>query len=200
MSNTTFDLTNASPTTIARTEVKRGERLVWADRAVRRRPGLGSWRVIIVGLAFAGFGLLWILMAWAATAAADDLWRFFPLFGVPFVMIGVAIATAPFWLGSIGSSTVYGLTDQRVFMMYGKRMRIVRSTELGKMGDLLMNEQLSGVGDITFADVLQSTSGERGYRVLGLFGIPDVKRVRDLIEREKARAAANAAPPAGTAA
>ena len=193
MSSAALDIATGSPSTIARTRVTRGERLVWAARAVRRRPNLGSLKVVAFGLLMAGFGALWSLFAWAGTADAGGLWRFFPLFGFTFVAIGLAIATAPLWLGGIGGATIYALTDQRAFMMYGRRGRIVRSTALDQMGDLLMNEQPDGVGDITFGDVLTAEVGQRRSRILGLFGVADVRRVRDLIEREKARAASAAA-------
>jgi hypothetical protein len=199
-----LDLATTSPSTIARAELKRGERLIWADRAVSRKPGLASLKVVGFGLLFAGFGALWSLIAWAGTAHDEGPWRFFPLFGLIFVVIGLAIATAPLWLRFAGGATVYGLTDQRIFMVAGRRSRTVRSTPFEKIGQLIVTEEPDGTGNLMFGGVALSEPGERGFLVGGLYGIPDVRRVRALIEREDRRRneaadrSADAAPdPAG---
>jgi hypothetical protein len=182
-----LDLASTSPSTIARAELRRGERLIWADRAVSRKPGLASLKVVGFGLLFAGFGALWSFIASAGTAHAEGPWRFFPLFGLIFVVIGLAIATAPLWLRLTSGATVYGLTDQRVFMVAGRRSRTVRSTPFEKIGQLIVTEEPDGTGNILFSGVAVSEPGERGFLVGGLYGIPGVRRVQALIEREDRR-------------
>jgi len=190
------DLATANPSTIARSEVKSGERLIWADRAVTRRPGFGSLKIVAVGAFVAGFGALWTLIAVSATSNAQDAWRFFPLFGTLFIFIGLAIATAPLWLRLVGGPTIYALTDRRIFMMHGRRSLMVRSTPLEMVGQLIMNEQPDGTGELSFVGVMTAPAAERTLMMSGLYGVPDVRRVRALVEREMDRFAASAAAPA----
>ena len=40
----------------------------------------------------------------------------FPLFGLPFVMVGVGMLSSPFWLRRRAKRTCYALTDRRAIL------------------------------------------------------------------------------------
>jgi hypothetical protein len=41
----------------------------------------------------------------------------FPLFGVPFVLIGLGMLAAPYWMRRKAQNTVYALTDKRALIL-----------------------------------------------------------------------------------
>jgi hypothetical protein len=183
------NLATGNPASLALSEVTRGERVIWADRAIRRRPGWGVMPIVLVGLCVAAFGGLWSLIAWSATASETSAWRFFPLFGLIFVVIGLLIATVPLWLRLVGGPTLYALTERRIMMIYGRGSRTVRSVAFDAIGDLQMTAESDGTGNILFGEVFAAPAESRATMFTGIYGIPNVRRVRDLIEREKRRVA-----------
>ncbi|UYV38239.1 hypothetical protein N4R57_03890 [Rhodobacteraceae bacterium D3-12] len=74
---------------------------------------------IFLGLAFTGFSLFWTGMAWWITGQAGLplLFRLFPLFGVPFVLIGLRIlGVGGVWRAYERRYTWYTLTNRRAFI------------------------------------------------------------------------------------
>lgn len=141
----------------------------------------------MVGVAVTALGVWW-LMLFPRDGTALRTLTFFAA-GL-FLLAGIAIATAPVWLGMIGGPAVYALTDRRVMMITGSRARLVRSAQLGRIGAHTVTEKPDGAGDILFGGMPGSSEGERAYQVNGLFGVPDARRVSGLIAAEQARAAA----------
>lgn len=180
-----LDLATAPPTSIARAEIPRGERVIWADRAVASGRTWGSWGIVGFGLVFAGIGALWTLLAWAGTSSNEGLWRFFPLFGVPFVAIGLGVATSPFWARRVGGATIYALSDRRAFSISGRCTRVVRTIELDQIGNLHHVERDGGAGDIYFDGAFGDDPGAKLLRLRDMFGVPNVRRVVYEIDRLK---------------
>jgi hypothetical protein len=186
MSDLKLDIATADPEVLAATSLEPGERLVWAARTGHRRPGLGWLRLVVVGLIVAALGVWW-MVAYSDAAGLRHLLFFV---GGLFLLVGIAIATAPLWLGILGGPAVYALSDRRIFMVTGSRARLVRSALLDRIGALTVTEKPDGTGDILFGGVPGSAAGERHYQVNGLFGVPDARRVGGLITAEQARSTA----------
>lgn len=98
----------------AQSELQSGESLCWTGCADPGRAALSALPASIFGIPFAGFALFWITMAYRATNVASSSthnaftngFRVFPLFGVPFLLVGLAIVLAPLWAFLKGGSTV----------------------------------------------------------------------------------------------
>lgn len=100
-----------------------GEQILWQGR-----PGTGAdWGLLLhsstlFGLFFAGFAVFWIGTALSMMGGAGDsvppMFRlFFPLFGIPFVLVGLSMAFGPLlsdWIERKG--TYYTLTDRAAFI------------------------------------------------------------------------------------
>lgn len=98
-----------------------GERILWQGRA---EPGV-DWPALIdmrtpFGLFFAGFACFWMWMAASMGAPGP-----FPLFGLPFLLVGLHLAFGRvFWDALTRRSTHYTLTDRTAFIAsapFGKR-------------------------------------------------------------------------------
>jgi hypothetical protein len=93
-----------------------GERLIWAGRPNPRsvaRSGFGLWFFAVPWTAFALF--------WEATAIRQFFRNdvsggslFLVFWGIPFVLIGLAMLAAPLWMARRAGRTVYVLTERRL--------------------------------------------------------------------------------------
>lgn len=178
-----------SALTIAQQEMRPGERLIWADRPAPRRMVLSGLVLTAFGAVFAGFAAFWI--AAASSMVPDDfgVFAYFPLFGIPFLLIGLAIMLAPVWIWMTAKKTIYAISSDRLVIMIGRR---VRSIEPDEIESLERREDADGGGDIIFRrDLVRSHSRHHGRtreRKVGFFGIAEVRRVEDEIRRLKDRA------------
>lgn len=101
-----------------------GERILWQGRPQARPDwaalisGKGGVTGSLFGLFFAGFALFWIVQAASMTARAEGpLARLFPLFGLPFLVVGLNLVLGPAlrpWAGLRG--TWYTLTDRNAYI------------------------------------------------------------------------------------
>jgi hypothetical protein len=82
--------------------------------------------------------------------------KLFPLWGIPFILIGLGLLSSPYWGARKLRQTVYAITDRRAILMEGGRSRTVRSFPPAKLTGLFRREHKDGSGDI----VLQ----QRGHR------------------------------------
>ncbi len=55
----------------------------------------------------------------SATSRTGGSWLFFPLFGVPFLLIGLGMLAAPLWAYLRTRGTVYAVTEGRAVIILG---------------------------------------------------------------------------------
>jgi hypothetical protein len=171
----------------AQSELQSGESLYWTGTADPGRAALGALPAAIFGIPFAGFALFWITQAYHATSAMSKSshnaftsgFQVFPLFGVPFLLVGVGIILAPLWAFLRGGSTVYAVTNERVMVITGTSTRSVKSFTPADILSVEHRERPDGSGDI----VLVTNAMTRGNNnfvspvKVALCGVPNVKQV-----------------------
>ncbi len=103
-----------------------GETILWQGRPV---AGI-DWRSLWdgrtpFGLIFAGFALFWITMARRMTGDDGGVLSLFPLFGLPFLLVGLYLAFGRLlWEAHARARTHYTLTDRAGFVateLFGRR-------------------------------------------------------------------------------
>jgi hypothetical protein len=170
----------------AQSELQSGESLYWTGTANPQRAAIAALPAAIFGIPFAGFALFWITQAYHATSAMSKSssnaftngFRVFPIFGLPFLFIGLGIVLAPLWAFLKGGSTVYAVTNQRVMIITGGSTRSVKSVTPADIASVEHRERPDGSGDI----VIQTTGTTRTNNSttqikVALLGIPNVKQV-----------------------
>ena len=185
-----------------RAELQGKERLVWAGQPKPSRWMWSSVPIVLFGIPFTAFALFWISMASGLFFGAHEvhghgqpdvfsaLFSCFPLFGVPFLIVGLGMLTSPIWMYRRAKKTCYALTDQRAIIWrsgwFGSvEVRSYRASELGKMTRRTFAD---GSGDLIFEEVVsvgQDSHGHtRSYRTEhGFMGIENVRDVEDMIRR-----------------
>ena len=140
---------------------------------------------MLFGIPFAGFALFWMNGAYQATShiskRADSFskgFSVFPVFGLPFVVIGLGIVLAPLWAYLKGRSTVYAVTNQRVMVISGGGTRSVKSYTPADIVSVEHRERPDGSGDVVICtnSIMRSNNAVSKVKV-ALLGIPNVKEV-----------------------
>ena len=165
-------------------ELRSGERIVWTAQPIPARVTRGSWIIVVFGIPWTAFALFWIGAAGWGASHAPGPFKLFPLFGVPFVLIGLGMLSSPFWLRKKAAKTVYMITDQRaVVLSEGFRGRTrVESYAPAQLQSTTREENSDGSGDIIFETrVWRDSDGDRRSQRIGFFGVPDVRTVEEHI-------------------
>ena len=158
-----------------------GERVIWQGQP-DPAPDFTGWRMSdgLFGGAFAGFALFWMVMALGQVPGGTFIGLVFPLFGLPFLVLGLQRAGGErLWQAYMRRRTWYTLTTERAFIatnVLGRRQLaaypITPATKLDRDGR-----------DIWFAtDIVRSRRGTDRRRV-GFTHLSDPARVEGLMRQ-----------------
>jgi hypothetical protein len=171
----------------AQSELQPGENLYWTGTADPRRAAVSALPASLFGIPFAGFALFWINSALHAThgltrsSNADAFvksFSIFPVFGVPFLLVGLFMVLAPLWAFLKGRNTVYAVTDKRVMIITGGASRVVKSCTPADIASVDYRERPDGSGDIVIATNMPiRTNNSVSQLKVGLYGVANVKEV-----------------------
>jgi hypothetical protein len=169
----------------AQSELQSGESLCWTGTADPRRAALSALPASIFGIPFAAFALFWITQAYHATSAMSRSsnafakgFSVFPIFGVPFLLVGLGVILAPLWAFLKGGNTVYAVTNQRVMIITGSGNRSVKSLTPADIVSIDHRERPDGSGDIAITtNAVTRTNNMTSQVKVALCGIPNVKQV-----------------------
>ncbi|MGX7953757.1 hypothetical protein ACWPM1_14490 [Tsuneonella sp. HG249] len=133
-------------------ELQPGERVLWSGRRLARVSwgGLGIW---LFAVPWTAFSLSWMagasMGAQAASGTIGVLSWAFPLFGLPFVLVGLGMMAAPFLPLFGASRTLFAITDRRVLRiaLFGSRLW-TKSVELKEIREFSRSEGRNAEGDL----------------------------------------------------
>lgn len=175
----------------AQSELESGESLVWSGTADPRRAAMSAIPAALFGIPFAGFALFWMSQAFRATNAMAGHshnsfvsgFKVFPLFGIPFLLVGLAIVFAPLWAYITGAKTVYAVTNRRVMLISGSKNRAVKSFTPADIASVEHRERPDGSGDIVLmTNMLQRRGNNMAVPMkVSLCGVPNVKQVAEQV-------------------
>ena len=164
-------------------ELDAKETMIWLGRPIPRLRTRGSWALILFSIPWTAFSLFWI--AGASGFQIPDFTSpeaLFPLFGVPFVLVGLGMMTSPYWMKRAAKKTAYILTSERAIIIKGGMRMNIRSFLPDSLGDLERSQDDEGCGDIVFGkDISRGSKGSTHIQPYGFLGIADVKEVEKIV-------------------
>jgi hypothetical protein len=167
---------------IAIRQIDAGERLLWSGTPAPGEAASAALPATLIGVPFTGFAAFWIWSAWSMAPQAPGPFKFFPLFGVPFALIGLGMMLGPLWAWLRARNTVYALTERRAVIIVNGGGGGISSYARADMGELTRIERADGSGTVFFA--IRTSTTSRGFvknTRVGFIGIPDVRNVERLI-------------------
>ena len=170
-------------------ELRVGERLLWSGRP-RTLGAAASFGIWIFAIPWTVFALFWeamALMPWWAADRPDD-WTLLgfgivgPIFGIPFVVIGVGMLAMPFWAMAKAGRTIFAVTSERLIRIEAGRTRSVTSVPITGVGPIERRERPNGCGSLRIQTHSRIDSdGDRITERFDMIAIEDPARVERLI-------------------
>lgn len=160
-----------NPSHVAEGELRPSEKLIWAAKPTSLRSHLiGKVFTALFGIPFLAFAVFWISKA--AEMGGGQGFDFFPLFGIPFVLVGVGMVLSPLYAVYVAEHTVYALTDQRLVIIEDSWRKSVRSWTLDQADEIERRDNIDGSCNLYFAtSVHRGSKGSTYTKRHGFIGI-----------------------------
>ena len=164
-------------------ELDEGERIAWMAQPRPGRFALRALPAVVFGIPWTAFAIFW--MCGASGFEMPDFaegFDLFPLFGIPFVLIGLAMLLSPLWMWRRAGRTIYAITDRRAILFGGGLTRNIRSFSPASLGKLRRRQRSDGSGDIIlYEETSRDSDGDTRRTSVGFFAIPDVRDVEQML-------------------
>lgn len=185
---TSFDTICLPPSlrSLVETELQPGERITWMGQPVPQLFARSAWPIVLFGIPWTAIALFWTGgVVWAVLKSnGPGVVKIFPMFGLPFILVGFGMLSAPFWARRRARQSVYVLTDRRAIVVAGswRGTITIRSFEPEKLKDLRRTQHKDGSGDLLFSqDTRRYGYGDRYSTRVGFLAVNEVKDVEGMV-------------------
>ena len=179
-------------------ELEPSKHVQWLQMPVPRYFTTGSTSAFLFGIPWTAFAIFWtVSAAWGTSKTGGfGLFRAFPLFGVPFILIGLGMLSSPLWAYRKALRTIYVVTDRRAITFDGGRTTTIRSYPADRLADVYRKERKDGTGDVIIARrAWRDSEGDRQSEELGFLRIRDPKTVETMLKKLSEKVAPPNADP-----
>ena len=161
------------------------EKVLWTSAPSTARMARKAIPSVLFGIPWTAFAVFWMAGAsgfqWPNF---NDGMGLFPLFGIPFVLVGLGMLSAPFWAARKATATAYAITNQRAIIFSKATFGgfNVQSFAPRQLGNIRRVQFADGSGDLILSQktTTNSNGDARGIDI-GFFGIPDVQKVESMV-------------------
>ena len=177
-------------------ELQPDEHLQWAGRPNPNRLFTAMDIFLIpFSLLWGGFAVFWEVVALTSVLRVGGDALLFPLFGLPFLVLGLYLIFGRFVVKSYTKRrTVYAVTDRRVIAVTTAFRRTVRSASLKRLPGLEVSTGSGRSGTVTFGHWsglagMYANSGmdwlgwNWGARPMAFYDLDDARSVYELVDR-----------------
>ena len=152
----------------------RGERVLWSASPDRWAYARKYWKTALFGIPFFAFSIFWTYQAGhIPPKAGQAMAAFFPLWGLIFVAVGLAMLLSPFYGAWAASSVFYVVTEQRA-IIFEKPLKLkIQSFRPPSIAGYERVSRGGAGGNIIFQRIAER--GSRGTKVteIGFIGLTD---------------------------
>ncbi len=167
-----------------RAELRPGESVAWAAQPNAARYMKTGFAIWLFFVPWTAFSLFWMASASGFRMPSFDRgWDFFPLFGLPFLLVGIGGLCSPLWMRRKAHTIVYAITNQRAIVIEGAKSITVKSYPAADISEFERTEHPDGSGDLILrSEQYRDSDGDRQTRKHGFYAVDDVRRVERLVE------------------
>lgn len=163
-------------------ELKPGEMLVWVDQPIANRAARAGYGLWFFFIPWTGFSIFFTVGA-AGFADFGNGNLYLVLFGLPFVLAGLAGLSTPMWLKRRARSTVYAITNRRALSIEGTKSITVKTYFGTHIANIEKVEHRDGSGDLILrTDQYRDSEGDRQSLREGFTAVGDVRNVERLLD------------------
>lgn len=164
-------------------ELERDEKVVWSAMPKPRYFAGPSAAAFLFAIPWTAFSVFWMVgAAGFKIPQFDQGFDFFPLFGIPFVLIGIGMLSAPLWAYRNQLKTVYLVTDRRAITIDGGRSSTIRSYLPDDLKDIFRREHKDGTGDVIITrKTWKDSDGDKQIQELGFLRVQNAKSVETML-------------------
>lgn len=164
-------------------ELDQDEQALWCAQPKPFRFARQALPAFVFAIPWTAFAVFW--MCGAAGFEVPDFSEgrhFFALFGLPFVLVGLAMLSSPLWMMSKARRTVYVVTQRRAILFEGGWGTTIRSFGPEKLTEMIRREKRDGSGDLIFEQRASTDSkGRRSTTEVGFLGIDGVREIEKVL-------------------
>ena len=162
-------------------ELNDGEQITWIGAPIARRFAMKSIPIVLFGIPWTAAALFWMALTCGFEMPNfnfKDGFDVFPLFGIPFVFIGLEMLSSPLRMIRKAKKTAYVLTTVRAIVFDGGSATTIHSFGPERLTDLQRNQRPDGSGDLIFEYKPSNDSDDAAH---GFLEISNVKAVEDMV-------------------
>jgi len=173
---------------IVEAELHDDEQLLWSGQPNPKRLMLRAMPIVLFAVPWTAFAVFWMCGA-AGFKVPDfkDGQSFFPLFGIPFVLIGIFMLCSPLLALRKARRTIYAVTDQRAIIFQKGTSLQIESFGPDDLGDTIKRLRNDGSGDLILEQRVTYRQSKHGSRQrikeIGFFGVEQVNDVEDKLRQ-----------------
>jgi hypothetical protein len=167
-----------------RSELKHGESILWTAQPNPIGYMKSSIIAVLFFIPWTAFSIFWI--AGASGFKVPDFskggFAFFPLFGLPFLLIGIWGLSSPLREYSKAKNVIYVITTERVIIIEGSKSTVYKSFYPNQLKNIERIQKIDNSGNIYFQQESYTDSdGDKRSKKVGFIAINDVQTVENLI-------------------
>lgn len=169
-------------------ELHSDEKVLWHGWQLGRLE-LYSFGLYLFAVPWTAFSVLWTAVAAGAIASMDGggpglIGWAFPLFGLPFIAIGVAMLAKPFVPLIQKGRVLYVVTDHRVLKLAMGRELKVETVPASRIGLIIRHEKRDGTGRLQLAvKIGKDSDGDNKTEYFELGTVADVMGAHEALNR-----------------
>lgn len=166
--------------TIVNGELLHGEHAVWYGQPAPQEFSKEALPLFLFGIPWTLFSVGWTALSFWITSDTEGLFRFvFPLFGLPFVAIGIYLLASPILKARKAGMTLYAVTDRRALIIdLSGSTKKVTAYGPAEIKNIERVEKADGSGHLYFRTEFTTDSDKNTIsRKVGFLGIPEVRTV-----------------------
>lgn len=161
-------------------ELDANEDLIWSGMQLAQIEPM-MFGIYIFAVPWTAFALFWTAMAFAGVSSIEDsngpalLAYAFPLFGTPFIAVGIGMLAAPFYPLWESGKVLYAVTSKRVLKLRLGRKLTVDAVPSERIGQIERIEARDGSGSIKIPVAIgRDSDGDRTTEHFKLGSVADV--------------------------